>query len=115
MIAASHEASIKVAAVLRERAAALALLPSTKALCDRLLETTSDECFPGALIPEIDADGQVVILATASHANWRRLQPILRSFAGPTLTSFDGTPSRTRWPGCAHLCAPTTRWLAYQR
>ncbi len=93
MIAASQEASAKIAAALRGQVSAFALPLSAKVLCDRLMETTCDAAFPGALIPQVNAAGQVEVLAAASPASWRRLQPILRSFAGPTLTSFDGAPS----------------------
>jgi len=62
-------------------------------LCCRLMETVVDPEFPGALLPSVNASGVLSILVAAPTMEvWRRLNPILRAFAGPTLTSFDGLP-----------------------
>jgi hypothetical protein len=63
------------------------------ALCTRLAETIADPAFPGALIPVPAPGGSLQVVAVAaSTADWRRLNPILVAFAGPTLTSFVGIP-----------------------
>ena len=65
----------------------------TAELCTRLAETIADPAFPGALIPVIERGGDLhVVAGAASAADWRRLNPILVAFAGPTLTSFVGIP-----------------------
>jgi len=60
-------------------------------LCRQLVETMTDPGFPGALVPDPGASGtlQVLVAAPTTHA-WRQLSPVLRAFAGPTLTSFSG-------------------------
>ncbi len=93
MIAADQEAASNIVSTLRARSRTLELPPGTEALCDQLLQTTVDPAFPGALIPDRAMDGQLIVVAVASPADWRRLCPVLRAFAGPTLTSFDGVPS----------------------
>jgi hypothetical protein len=61
------------------------------AMCRSLMETVADPEFPGALVPSVSAAGALSILvATPTMATWRQLSPVLRAFAGPTLTSFDG-------------------------
>ena len=53
--------------------------------------TASDAAFPGAIIPACGPDGRTVWLAIASSpTEWRALQPLLLSHAGPTLTDFYG-------------------------
>lgn len=70
-----------------------ALGPDAASLCAKLIETIVDPRFPGALVPCIDNSGKVHILIAASTTTaWRRLSPVLKAFAGPTLTSFDGLP-----------------------
>lgn len=93
MIAADLETSRRIAAQLRDRSKASTVPAGTEALCELLLETADNAAFPGALIPEQATDGEFVIVAVASPTDWRRLCPVLRAFAGPTLTSFDGLPS----------------------
>ncbi|MCB2399375.1 protein DpdD [Rhizobium ruizarguesonis] len=58
----------------------------------RQLQTTiCDPGFPGAMIPVvIPGEGLQVIVATNTMMAWRRLSPVLKSFSGPTLTSFSG-------------------------
>lgn len=61
------------------------------ALCSKLLETVVDPEFPGALVPTLSAEGALSVFVVApTMADWRRLSPVLRAFAGPTFTSFDG-------------------------
>lgn len=63
------------------------------ALCAAISDTIADPNFPGALIPALDAAGDIhVMIAAPTVASWRRLKPVLLAFAGPTLTSFDGIP-----------------------
>ncbi|RWO55367.1 protein DpdD [Mesorhizobium sp.] len=60
----------------------------------QLSETAGEVRFPGALFPALPASGELVIYGVAnSLAEWRKLQPLLLAFAGPTLTDFTGTPS----------------------
>lgn len=60
----------------------------------QLSETAGDVGFPGALLPALTASGDLVIYGAAnSLAEWRKLQPLLLAFAGPTLTDFTGAPS----------------------
>lgn len=60
----------------------------------QLSETAGDTGFPGALLPALTASGNLVIYGAAnSLAEWRKLQPLLLAFAGPTLTDFTGAPS----------------------
>lgn len=93
MIGANLETSRRISAELRERSKTLTVPTGTEALCEQLLETAVDPIFPGALVPDQTADGEFFIAAIASPSEWRRLCPVLRAFAGPTLTSFDGLPS----------------------
>lgn len=63
-------------------------------LCLELLQTVAEPDFPGAIVPIAGDGGEVqVAIAAPSVALWRRLNPVLQAFAGPTLTSFDGIPS----------------------
>ena len=60
-----------------------------------LLRTIEAAWFPGAVFPARDADGTLVFYAAVSTpADWRKLQPLLVAFVGPTLTDFDGVPRR---------------------
>lgn len=62
-------------------------------LCADIIQTVSKLDFPGALVPAIDATGSFQIkVAMPTVSDWRRLKPILVSFAGPTLTDFNGVP-----------------------
>ncbi|TBO29283.1 hypothetical protein EYS42_12800 [Aquabacterium lacunae] len=93
MITVDQETARSIASRLRTRAEAFAFPTGTDVLCKQLFDTVDSASFPGALIPELKADGELLVLAIASPADWRRLSPVLRAFAGPTLTSFDGLPS----------------------
>ncbi|RWO26392.1 MAG: hypothetical protein EOS10_28545 [Mesorhizobium sp.] len=63
------------------------------ALCSAVSDSIADPNFPGALIPTLDATGDIQVMIVApTVASWRRLKPVLVAFAGPTLTSFDGIP-----------------------
>ncbi|MER2507991.1 MAG: protein DpdD [Amaricoccus sp.] len=60
-----------------------------------LLRTIDAAWFPGAVFPARDADGALVFYAAVSTpAEWRKLQPLLVAFVGPTLTDFAGAPQR---------------------
>lgn len=60
-----------------------------------LMRTIEGAWFPGAVFPARDADGALVFYAAVSTpAEWRKLQPLLMAFVGPTLTDFDGAPQR---------------------
>jgi hypothetical protein len=63
------------------------------ALCAAVSDSIANPNFPGALIPTLDAAGDIQVMIVApTVASWRRLKPVLVAFAGPTLTSFDGIP-----------------------
>lgn len=93
MIGANPETAKRIASQLRARSKAFTFPAGTEALCNQLLETVDSTTFPGALVPEQAADGEFLVVAIALPSDWRRLCPVLRAFAGPTLTSFDGLPS----------------------
>lgn len=93
MIAADLEMARSIASQVWARSKGFTFPTGTEAFCDQLLETVDNPNFPGALIPELRPDGELHVLAIAVPAAWRRLSPVLRAFAGPTLTSFDGFPS----------------------
>jgi hypothetical protein len=103
MIGADPETAMRIAAELRARSKAFTFPAGTEVLCDQLLETAGSPAFPGALVPEQTADDILLVVAVALPADWRRLSPVLRAFAGPTLTSFDGLPSADH--ANAHLLA----------
>ena len=72
--------------------------------CRALLETVHDPVVPGALIPLSMPDGELLVVAAAGRSDWRRLSPVLRAFAGPTLTSFTGVPTGVpAVPGLAEI------------
>ena len=61
-------------------------------LAINLTQSIEDDRFPGAIVPAILSNGDRVFYALASDGpTWRRLQPYLFAFVGPTLTDFDGT------------------------
>ncbi len=92
MIAADLETARQIAGRLHATLAAVPLPADAVDHGARLLETVDDNRFPGALVPITTGDGLCVV-AIALPSDWRRLSPVLRAFAGPTLTSFDGLPS----------------------
>jgi hypothetical protein len=58
-----------------------------------LTRTLHSSRFPGAVFPTRDPSGDMVIYAAAATpAEWRKLQPLLLAFAGPTFTDFEGAP-----------------------
>jgi hypothetical protein len=70
-----------------------ALGPAAASLCAKLIETVADPKFPGAVVPSFDINDNLhVLVATSTMTAWRRLTPVLKAFAGPTLTSFEGLP-----------------------
>jgi len=66
--------------------------PEALPLCTRLFGTIADPEFPGALVPWLEGHELSILVAAPTLLAWRRLSPVLRAFAGPTLTSFDGLP-----------------------
>lgn len=65
--------------------------PDVEEVCRRLRTTVVDPSFPGALVPIANVVGRLEILvATPTMMAWRQLAPVLRAFAGPTITSFNG-------------------------
>ncbi|MCP2138577.1 hypothetical protein J2S28_005701 [Rhizobium sp. SLBN-94] len=65
--------------------------PDVEDVCRQLRTTVVDAAFPGALVPIANAAGRLQILvATPTMMAWRRLAPVLKAFAGPTMTSFNG-------------------------
>lgn len=106
MIASEPEVAKAVVTHLRARASAFLLPAATAEVCGQLLETAELPTFPGALIPEQLPDAELVVVAAATPSDWRRLSPVLRAFAGPTLTSFAGLPSdRLPTPELASILA----------
>lgn len=74
---------------------------------DLLWASASETGFPGAVLPVADAGGRVSFYVAAdSQIEWRKLQPLLKAFAGPTLTNFDG------WPRDLDLSKPFDAALA---
>ncbi len=68
-----------------------ALAPDAADLCATLIDTVANPDFPGAVIPNVDTAGNLrIFIAAPTMTTWRRLIPVLRAFAGPTLTSFNG-------------------------
>jgi len=62
-------------------------------LFERLAASATDPDFPGGLVPIAMPAGGVRVYALANDdRQWRQLRPLLLSFAGPTLTSFNGLP-----------------------
>ena len=60
-------------------------------LAINLTQSIEDDRFPGAIVPAILSNGDRVFYALASDGpTWRRLQPYLFAFVGPTLTDFEG-------------------------
>lgn len=59
-----------------------------------LWKTGDQGCFPGALLPIRGPDGLTIYAVAQTAAEWRKLQPLLTAFAGPTLTDFEGAPQR---------------------
>jgi hypothetical protein len=60
-----------------------------------LARTADDRTFPGAILPAADAAGALYWYAVASTGGeWRLLQPLLLAYVGPTVTAFNGQPTR---------------------
>jgi len=92
LIARDTESATSVAGQLAGVVGVGTLGPETSALCAGLMGTIDDPAFPGALIPNVAGGELSVLVAAPTVAAWRRLSPVLRAFAGPTLTSFEGLP-----------------------
>jgi hypothetical protein len=66
------------------------LAPEVRGLTSTLRSTR----FPGAVFPAHAPNGDLLIYAAAATpAEWRKLNPLLLAFAGPTFTDFEGTPT----------------------
>lgn len=60
---------------------------------DDLAESAISPRFPGAVFSYPQVNEPTIYYAVADTASeWRRLQPLLMAFAGPTLSSFKGWP-----------------------
>ena len=72
-----------------------ALSPSADSILGAFDATVVDPEFPGALFvwPGDSVRPPVFYGAAQSQAQWRRLRPLLKAFAGPTLTDFSGEAS----------------------
>ena len=94
MIASNLELSRDIANRIKLELGAHSFPAGLEDLGQQLVDTIQDPDFPGALIPTFVSDGDLEIVAAANPADWRRLSPVLRAFAGSTLSSFDGMPSK---------------------
>ncbi len=64
-----------------------------KTLCINILKTIVSPKFPGALIPSVTQNNELVInIVSDNSSDWRKLRPTILAFAGPTLSSFNGYP-----------------------
>ena len=91
MIGVNIEAARTIARDLSALGEFSVLEPDAAELCATLFDTVADPDFPGAVIPNVDAAGDLrLFVAAPTMAAWRRLSPALKAFAGPTLTSFNG-------------------------
>jgi hypothetical protein len=108
-------ASLEAARTLSDAAGAGAdftpLAPDAQVICRDLMGTIQDLDFPGAIVPNVAADGALRVYVVAQDLpQWRKLVPVLRAFAGLTLTSFEGRPQPlpANDPGAQILmgCAP---------
>ena len=91
MIGVDIEAARTIARDLSALGEFSVLEPEAGELCAALVDTVADPDFPGAVIPNVDAAGDLRLFVAAPNMTaWRRLSPALRAFAGPTLTSFNG-------------------------
>lgn len=63
---------------------------------DFLVATALDPAFPGAILAAPPQATRLPVFygVAQTPAQWRRLKPLLLSFAGPTLTDFSGAPAR---------------------
>lgn len=73
---------------------------------DELAKSAVSPRFPGAVLSCPRPNESTVYYAVAaSAAEWRRLQPLLMAFAGPTLSSFKG------WPEPFQVARPVEEYL----
>ncbi|WP_163020804.1 protein DpdD [Pseudomonas viridiflava] len=69
------------------------LVDEVQSLCYLVAQSLTDPDFPGALVPTLTVDGSLQVYAvTRTITEWRRLNPILIAFCGPTITSYTGVP-----------------------
>lgn len=93
MISADKPTATDIRAALTPLMGLESLDPETGSLAAYVSETIDDPTFPGGLVPVVSAEaGLLILVITQSQRDWRRLAPLLKAFAGPTLTSFSGIP-----------------------
>lgn len=73
---------------------------------DELAKSAVSPRFPGAVLSCPQPNESTVYYAVAASATeWRRLQPLLMAYAGPTLSSFKG------WPEPFQVASPVEQYL----
>jgi hypothetical protein len=73
---------------------------------DELAKSAVSPRFPGAVLAcPLSNESTVYYAVAASATEWRRLQPLLMAFAGPTLSSFKG------WPEPFQVTLPVEEFL----
>lgn len=80
----------KIAKDFRAIAGFETLPPNWQKLFDDILASAVDDRVPGALLPAPIGGGCRVYAIADDQKEWRRLQPLLSAYAGPTLSSFTG-------------------------
>jgi hypothetical protein len=93
VIATDAERSADIAQRLKATKVDWAAAANLAPLAADILATVADKNFPGALVPGGTGDEARVYAIAPTSADWRRLSPIVMAFAGPTITSFDGSPT----------------------
>jgi hypothetical protein len=64
--------------------------PARVMLLQEVLETVTDDVFPGAILPRLVHGRMVYYAVTQTRTEWRTLRPLLRAWVGVTLTDFVG-------------------------
>ncbi|MGQ4807026.1 hypothetical protein NKDENANG_00364 [Candidatus Entotheonellaceae bacterium PAL068K] len=64
--------------------------PARVVLLQEVLETVTDDVFPGAILPRLVNGRMVYYAVTQTMTEWRTLRPMLRAWVGVTLTDFVG-------------------------
>ena len=67
--------------------------PARVMLLQEVLETVTDDIFPGAILPRLVDRRMVYYAVTQTSTEWRTLRPLLRAWVGVTLTDFVGAPA----------------------
>jgi hypothetical protein len=93
MICETPQRSTVLLSKIADLGGASAVREDWRQLFERLAASAIDAGFPGGLVPVATPAGGVRVYALArDDRQWRQLRPLLLSFAGPTLTSFNGLP-----------------------